>query len=91
MLISYLTDLWHLPGVIWYHPHSLEGQVASDVTFLFENLDHCEPSKVDLRGRKVGLSGLLGNLKILTYKNLIYLLNLQFYCIDISYLTDRNG
>ena len=46
------------------------------------------PSKVDLRGWRVGLSRLLGNLKILTYKNLIYLLNFVFYCIDISYLTD---
>ena len=41
------------------------------------------PSKVDLRGRRVGLSRLSGNLKILTYKNLIYLLNF----VDISYLT----
>ena len=46
------------------------------------------PSKADLQGRRVGLSRLLGNLKILPYKNLIYLLNFVFYCIDISYLTD---
>ena len=46
------------------------------------------PSKVDLRGLGVGLSHLLGNLKILTYENLISLLNFVFYCVDISYLTD---
>ena len=46
------------------------------------------PNNLDLRGWRVGLSYLLGNLKILSYKNLIYLLNFVFYCIDISYLTD---
>ena len=46
------------------------------------------PSNLYLQGQRVGLSHLLSNLKILTYKNLIYLLNFVFYCIDISYLTD---
>ena len=27
--------------------------------------------------------------RVLTYKNLIYLLNLQFYCVNISYLVDQ--
>ena len=27
--------------------------------------------------------------RVLTYKNLIYLLNLQFYCVNISSLVDR--
>ena len=43
------------------------------------------PSKVDLQGRRVGLSHLLGNLKKLTYKNLIYLLNFVFYYATIAY------
>ena len=27
--------------------------------------------------------------RVLTYKNLIYLLNLQFYCVNTSYPTDN--
>ena len=27
--------------------------------------------------------------RVLTYKNLIYLLNLQFYCVNTTYLVDR--
>ena len=27
--------------------------------------------------------------KVLTYKNLIYLLNFPFYCVNTSYLVDR--
>ena len=38
---------------------------------------------------KAGWESLCPLGKILTYKNLIYLLNFPFYCVNISYLVDR--
>ena len=59
--------------------------VTSLSLFGLKMLTLVNPSKVNLWDRRVGLPHLLG--KILTYENLIYLLNFLFYCVNISPLT----
>ena len=101
-LISYLVDRCICPAHrLWPGPvvscllarwlYSLPAgalRVRAHAYFLLLFAPCLSPLGMFVAG-KAGWESLCPLGKILTYKNLIYLLNFPFYCVNISYLVDR--